>query len=279
MADLENRFAQWRRELAEALGGSAETLEELEEHLRDDVNRRIAAGEPPGAAFAAAAAHMGNPAALAAEFARVTPPAPWLPVRFAVIALLAYAGLLGGILWSRGGTLLGMHVVCITLGYSITLVVGALAACYVVARPFGTPAPRQLQGLLRATRQLVLAAFVLTALGIVLGGIWAQEQLGRFWGWDVRETGGLGVLLWDAAMFLILSKRPFGDHATLLLGFAGNAVVAMAWFGPAALGIGLHDYGMLSLTLPVTLFVLAQAALACLGLVPAGAMARRVRQS
>src|SRR5438270_8180432 len=233
MARLEDRFAQWRRELAEALGGSAETLEELEGHLRDEVNRRIAAGESADAAFTAATAHLGSPASLAAEFARTEIAAPWLPVRLVLIVLIAGAGWLVGTLLPRLGELLAVHVVCVTLGYSITLLIGTLAACYVVARPFGAPGPRQVEGLVRTTRSLTVAAFILTGLAIVLGGIWARGELGRFWGWDAKETAGLIVLLWDACMVVVLSKRLFGAHVLMLLGFAGNSVIAMAWFGPA----------------------------------------------
>jgi cytochrome c biogenesis factor len=278
MASLEDRFALWRRDLAEALGGSAETLEELEGHLRDDVHRRIATGEPADAAFTAAAAQLGSASLLAAEIARSEPAVPWLPVRLAVIVLIAGAGWLGGMLLPRHEQLLAAHVLAITLGYSITFLIGAVAACYVVSRPFGAPGARQMQSLIRATGHLTLTALVVTAVGIVLGGFWAQEHLGRFWGWDPKECAGLIVLVWDAAMFGIIRKRLIGDHAIVLLGFAGNAVVALAWFGPALLGLGLHSYGMPSLGVLVVVFIVAQAGLACLGLIPAGALRRRVHQ-
>lgn len=278
MASLEDRFAQWRRELAETLGGSAETLEELEGHLRDEVQRRIAAGESADTAFTDAATQLGSPAALAAEVARGQSAVPWLPVRLAVIVLIAGAGWLGGMLLPRHDQLLAAHVLSVTLGYSITLLIGAVAACYVLSRPFGAPGPRQMQGLLRAMSYLTLAALVLTALGVVLGAVWAREHLGRFWGWDPKECAALVVLLWDAAMIAIIRKRLLGDHAVVLLGFGGNVVVALAWFGAAALGLGLHSYGVPPLTLPIVLFVIAQPGLACLGFIPAGALRRRVRQ-
>jgi ABC-type transport system involved in cytochrome c biogenesis permease subunit len=141
------------------------------------------------------------------------------------------------------------------------------------------PAPHQVQSLLRASRQLTAAAAVLTAIGVVLGGIWAQQQLGRFWSWDAKETGAAIVVLWDAAMLVVLGKRLLGDHAALTLGLAGNAVVASAWFGPHVLGLGLHAYGWPALALPLGAFLLAQIVLACLSFVPAGMLSRRVRQS
>ena len=216
MANLEERIGTWRREQAESLGGSAEVLEELEGHLRDEIHRLVQAGQPMEQAFESAVARLGSPPTLAAEFARVTPTKPWLPIRVAVIASIALAGWLVGLLFTSGrlnnelGLLLATHVTAVTLGYTMTLLIGALAVCYLMARPFGVPDPRQLQGLVRATLYLTVAALALTALGVALGGFWAQESWGRFWGWDPKETGAALVLLWDVVMLVILAKRFFG---------------------------------------------------------------------
>jgi hypothetical protein len=278
MANLEERIAHWRRACAEAMGGSAETLEELEGHLREEVGRRIASGAAMDDAFNAAVERLGQPAALAAEFARGTP-APWLPVRLALILLIAVAGgLLAKLtpwLGDNHGPLLALHVIAVTVGYVVTLAIGTLAACYVMARPFGMPGPQQLQSLLVATRRLTAAALIATAIGVVLGGVWAQEHLGRYWGWDAKEVGGLSVVLWDALMLVVIGKRLLGDHAMLLLGLGGSTVVALAWFGPRLLGTGLHAYEWPTTALPLALFVMAHGVFACLGFIPAGALRRQ----
>src|SRR5260370_30050969 len=98
MANLEERITQWRRELAESLGGSAEVLEELEGHLRDEIGRLVQAGQPAEHAFDAAVTRLGAPQALAAEFARLAPPVSWLPFRPAFVVVIATAGCLGGLL-------------------------------------------------------------------------------------------------------------------------------------------------------------------------------------
>ncbi len=176
----------------------------------------------------------------------------------------------------RHGPLLAWHVSTVTLGYTTTLLIGTLTACYLAARLFGTPRSPQLPGLVRAARQLTATALVCTIFGVTLGGFWAQEHLGRFWGWDPKELGGAAVVVWDGFMLLALARRPLSDHALLLLGLGGNAVVALAWFGPHVLGLGLHAHGWSTSALPLGVFLLAQVALACLGLVPAGALCRRV---
>jgi hypothetical protein len=274
MAELEERIARWRRNLAESLGGTAETLEELEDHLRDDVEAAVAAGQPLDVAFAAAVERLGPPGELAAELARSAPASPWPPVRVAMVVLIAGAGWVAGMLMPRlADPLLAVHILAVTVGYSITLLIGALAVCYLLARPFGALPAAQLQGLVRATRQLTIAALILTGVGVILGSVWAQDKLGRFWTWDPREMGGACVILWNVAMVAILGRRLLSDHAALLLGLAGNVVVALAWFGPHLLGVGLHAYGLPG-AVSLGVFVLANGLLAGLGVVPAGVLRR-----
>ena len=86
---------------------------------------------------------------------------------------------------------------------------------------------------------LALAA---TALGVFLGGVWAKDNLGRFGAGTLKETGAI-VLAWDAIMILFCWRRPAATHVAMLLAFAGNVVVAAAWFGPGLLADGLHSYG------------------------------------
>jgi hypothetical protein len=272
MPSREERIGQWRRELAESLGGTAEALEELECHLRDEIARLVQAGGTADAAFAAAAARLGSPAVLAGEFSRGASATPWLPIRLALVIFIAGAGWLVGLLMPRLsedlGTLLAAHVIAITLGYTATLVVGALAACYTVARPFGVPRPEQIQGLTRTTFYFTLAAFAFTAIGIVLGGFWSRESMGRFWGWDIKETAAALVLIWDALMLVILSRRFVSAHATLLLGLIGEALVALAWFGPGLLGAGAHSHGHAPAAWLLGMFLCALVGLAGLGLIP-----------
>ena len=41
-------------------------------------------------------------------------------------------------------------------------------------------------------------------VGTVLGGIWADQSWGRFWGWDAKENGALLIVIWNA---IILHAR------------------------------------------------------------------------
>ena len=72
---------------------------------------------------------------------------------------------------------LATHVVVITIGYSATFVAGALAAVGLI------------RGLNNAGSVYGVTCFALlfSFVGTILGGIWADQSWGRFWGWDPRK--------------------------------------------------------------------------------------------
>jgi ABC-type transport system involved in cytochrome c biogenesis permease subunit len=144
---------------------------------------------------------------------------------------------------------LTIHVLTITAGYGCTLVAGVVGHVALAARALRPAAADLHRQHDRALLILALVALLFTLFGTILGGIWADQSWGRFWGWDPKENGALLIVLW---LLLLLHLRaggsagPRGFAAGLVL---GNIVVALAWFGVNLLGIGLHSYGFASGTL------------------------------
>ena len=141
---------------------------------------------------------------------------------------------------------LATHVVIITLGYASTFVAGFLAIVY-VARGLFTRSLSEVTGksLARMVYAIVCFATLFSFVGTVLGGIWADQSWGRFWGWDPKENGALIIVLWNV---LILHARWGGlvkERGLMNLAIAGNIVTAWSWFGTNMLGIGLHSYGFM----------------------------------
>ena len=165
---------------------------------------------------------------------------------------------------------LATHVVIVTLGYASTYVAGFLAILYValgvVTR---VVTPDMAKALARAVYGILCFATLFSFVGTVLGGIWADQSWGRFWGWDPKENGALIIVLWNA---LILHARWGGmvrDRGVMLLALVGNIVTSWSWFGTNMLGIGLHSYGFMDAAFIWLLaFVSSQLALIALGLVP-----------
>ncbi len=135
---------------------------------------------------------------------------------------------------------LATHVVVITLGYSAAFAAGLAAALAILRSLAGRPPAASDEAMCFGA---VCFALLLSFVGTVLGGIWADQSWGRFWGWDPKENGALLIVLWNA---LILHARPAGlagRRGTLALAVGGNIITAWSWFGTNMLGIGLHSYG------------------------------------
>ena len=71
MFDLEKSIATWRRQMLAAGIKDIESLDELENHLREEVDRQIKLGQQPERAFEIAVDQIGRPALLKAEFSKV----------------------------------------------------------------------------------------------------------------------------------------------------------------------------------------------------------------
>ena len=85
---------------------------------------------------------------------------------------------------------LASHVTTITFGYAATYVAGLLGAVYILWGAFGTTLDKaKHQTLGKMTYGVVCFATLLSFVGTVLGGIWADQSWGRFWGWDPKENG------------------------------------------------------------------------------------------
>lgn len=273
MPNLERRITQWRATMMAAPEVSPKTLDELENHLREHIDQLLRSGMPEPEAFQSAVARLGDPRAIASEFQKLDQ-STWLPVKvitgLGVVAALALAILLIPRLGSsRSGFLLGSHVFLITLGYLSTLLLGVLGICFVSQRSLSDFPQSRLRSLPRLTAIFGSAAVVLTALGVVQGMLWAKAEWGRYWAWDVKETGGFAVLVWQTC-FLCAHRWARGSARGLLVfTLLGNLVVGWSWFGANLLS-GTHSYGTFSSWLLLLLAGLVHVAFFVMGLAPAG---------
>ena len=90
---------------------------------------------------------------------------------------------------------------------------------------------------------IVCFAIFFSFVGTVLGGLWADDSWGRFWGWDPKENGALIIVLWNALVLHASWDKMVGDRGLAVLAIGGNIVTSWSWFGVNELGIGLHSYG------------------------------------
>ncbi|MCS7045161.1 MAG: cytochrome c biogenesis protein CcsA [Gemmataceae bacterium] len=158
---------------------------------------------------------------------------------------------------------LATHVTVITLGYMATFVAGGIGAVYILLGVFTPVLNRKMEDIFardettrgmfhgevlgivlsKLTYGVLCFALFMSFLGTVLGGIWADQSWGRFWGWDPKENGALLIVIWVA---LILHARWAGmvkTRGVAVLAVLGNLVTLWSWFGTNELGVGLHAYG------------------------------------
>ncbi len=172
---------------------------------------------------------------------------------------------------------LATHVVVVTIGYASTFLAGFLGIFWIylfIAQSLCSVrlwvilvwsillSPLMLIAFLmrEERRQEILAivprmvygivcfATLFSFVGTILGGIWADQSWGRFWGWDPKENGALIIVLWNA---LILHARWGGlvkQRGLMCLAVFGNIVTSWSWFGVNMLGVGLHSYGFTQAT-------------------------------
>jgi ABC-type transport system involved in cytochrome c biogenesis permease subunit len=139
---------------------------------------------------------------------------------------------------------LSTHVICISFGYAATMVAGFLGMVWLVDSVLlKRMAPASQKTLSDLIYGITCFALLLSFFGTVLGGLWADDSWGRFWGWDPKENGALMIVLWNAA---ILHARWAGiarQHGIAAMAVLGCAVTIWSWEGVNQLGIGMHSYG------------------------------------
>ena len=148
---------------------------------------------------------------------------------------------------------LATHVTSVLLGYGAGLVAALLGHVWIVMRlcrgvaSRGEPLDREsaswYRGFARMIYGVICFGLLFSVVGTILGGVWANDSWGRFWGWDPKENGALMIVLFE---LVILHSRLGGyikDFGVCVLAVMGGAVVAFSWWHVNQLGVGLHSYG------------------------------------
>ncbi|MBI1371274.1 MAG: hypothetical protein GC159_00725 [Phycisphaera sp.] len=178
-------------------------------------------------------------------------------IGFAGVALRMYVNGEPSAIW----LMIGALIVGVAFG-----VLGFLIVNGIVAQNFDTGTEKELG---RMIYGVVCFALLMSFVGTVLGGLWADDSWGRFWGWDPKENGALIIVLWNA---VILHAR-WGGMIKLRglanLAIFGNVVTGWSWFGVNQLGVGLHSYGFTnSVAFWLITFVVSQIVLIAVGMLP-----------
>ena len=84
---------------------------------------------------------------------------------------------------------------------------------------------------------------VMLTIGNFLGGMWANESWGRYWGWDPKETWALiSIIIYTAVLHLRIVPKLNNKWLFNLLSIISFAAIMMTYFGVNFYLVGLHSY-------------------------------------
>jgi cytochrome c-type biogenesis protein CcsB len=91
--------------------------------------------------------------------------------------------------------------------------------------------------------RIIGLGFPLLTIGIISGGVWANEAWGSYWSWDPKETWAFITWLIFAAYLHARITRDWQGRKPAILAATGFVVVWVCYLGVNLLGKGLHSYG------------------------------------
>lgn len=137
---------------------------------------------------------------------------------------------------------LGTHVLAVTTGYAGVWIAGVFGHIWLILRLLGKD-KKVLETVKLPMEGLLGFGLTFAFLGTMLGGVWADQSWGRFWGWDPKENGALLIVLWTAVIYHARVGGLIRDVGLAAGTVIGCIMVIVAWLGVNLLGVGLHSYG------------------------------------
>jgi len=137
-----------------------------------------------------------------------------------------------------------IHVMTIVISYSafaLAMVIAHFALGHYLFAPHKKDLIRTINSFVYRSIQL---GVLLLAAGTILGGVWANESWGRFWGWDPKETWAFISLMGYLALLHARFAGLVGAFGTAVGSILGFQLILMTWYGVNfVLAAGLHSYG------------------------------------
>jgi cytochrome c-type biogenesis protein CcsB len=141
-----------------------------------------------------------------------------------------------------------IHVAIITASYAFLGLGALLALVNLVLMIFKTKdnykyIDANIQKLSGIIEMALVAGLYMLTIGTFLGGVWANESWGRYWGWDPKEAWALiTIILYAFVAHLRLIPGLKGFYTFNLFGLFSFASVIMTYFGVNYYLAGLHSY-------------------------------------
>ena len=146
----------------------------------------------------------------------------------------------------RSNFWLATHVIAINIGYAAAILGGVIAHLYIFSCFFDLGSKDFRKSVTRMVYGVTCFGLLFALVGTVLGGVWANDSWGRFWGWDPKENGALmicigALILLHARMGGYIKELGINVLAVLIL-----MITVFSWWHVNQLETGLHSYGFTS---------------------------------
>jgi cytochrome c-type biogenesis protein CcsB len=172
----------------------------------------------------------------------------WLMMHVSVM-MISYATLMVG-------SVLAIAFLVVTAGQNVELrgnslgiggyrlsTVGSAEATYSESAPLSPQRLSLAQTLDNVSYRIIGLGFPLLTIGIIAGGVWANEAWGSYWSWDPKETWALITWLFFAAYLHSRITKGWQGRKPAILAATGFVVIWICYLGVNILGKGLHSYG------------------------------------
>lgn len=142
---------------------------------------------------------------------------------------------------------LNIHVSVITASYSffgLCFVLGIISmVLFIIRSPKRAHIDQSIINVHCINEISMLFGLGLLTVGTFLGGVWANESWGRYWGWDPKETWSLiTVIAYTIILHARLVKKLNNPYIFSVLSTLGFYTVMMTYFGVNYYLTGMHSY-------------------------------------
>jgi cytochrome c-type biogenesis protein CcsB len=145
-----------------------------------------------------------------------------------------------------------IHVAIITASYGfigLSAFIGLLVlVLYCISNPENSKNVRGFILQLTSISELsVTIGLYMLTIGTFLGGVWANESWGRYWGWDSKETWALiSVVIYSFIAHMRMIPSLKGIYNYTIASVLGFSSILMTYFGVNYYLSGMHSYGRVS---------------------------------
>ncbi len=142
---------------------------------------------------------------------------------------------------------LSIHVSVITASYgffAVGALLGMMTLLLFILKSSNRPhIDTHIQNISYINELTLTLGLTLLVIGNFLGGIWANESWGRYWGWDPKETWAyISILVYVIVLHLRLLKEFYSPYLFASVSVLAFASILMTYFGVNFYLAGMHSY-------------------------------------